>query len=60
MKIEYEMLDSFTSENDLEGAKAAGRTVKGGGKALTVEEPGDDEKDTDAFVAKEKPVFEGN
>lgn len=52
VKIEYEMLESFTSEDDIEAAKKAGRTVKGGGKAVTVKEPGDDD-DEDEFVAKE-------
>ncbi|QDU29330.1 Xanthine dehydrogenase molybdenum-binding subunit [Anatilimnocola aggregata] len=52
IKIEYEMLESFTSEDDLETAKKLGRTVKGGGKAVTVKEPGDDD-DEDEFVDKE-------
>ncbi|WP_425619279.1 xanthine dehydrogenase family protein molybdopterin-binding subunit [Anatilimnocola sp. NA78] len=52
IKIEYEMLESFTSEDDLATAKKLGRTVKGGGKAVTVKEPGDDD-DEDEFIDKE-------
>ncbi|WP_254507778.1 xanthine dehydrogenase family protein molybdopterin-binding subunit [Anatilimnocola floriformis] len=52
VKIEYEMLPSFTSEEDIAAAKAAKRTIKGGGKAVTVKEPGDDD-DEDEFVTKE-------
>ncbi len=52
IKIEYELLPSFTSEDDLAKAVELKRTVKGGGKAVTVKEPGDDD-DEDEFVAKE-------
>lgn len=52
IKIEYEMLPSFTDEDDLTKAVELKRTVKGGGKAVTVKEPGDDD-DEDEFVAKE-------
>jgi xanthine dehydrogenase YagR molybdenum-binding subunit len=52
IKIEYEMLPSFTTEDDIAAAVVLKRTVKGGGKAVTVKEPGDDD-DEDEFVAKE-------
>jgi xanthine dehydrogenase YagR molybdenum-binding subunit len=52
VKIEYEMLPSFTSEDDIAKATELKRTVKGGGKAVTVKEPGDND-DEDEFVAKE-------
>jgi xanthine dehydrogenase YagR molybdenum-binding subunit len=52
IKVEYESLPVFVLESNLAAAKAAGRTVKGGGKSLTQKEPGDDD-DEDEFVAKE-------
>jgi xanthine dehydrogenase YagR molybdenum-binding subunit len=52
IKAEYELLESFTSEDNLAEAKKLGRTVKGGGKAVTVNEPGDDD-DEDEFVEAE-------
>jgi len=50
--VEYEQLDVFTSDWDLDGATAAGRTRKGGGKAETEKEPEDDE-DEDTFIDEE-------
>jgi xanthine dehydrogenase YagR molybdenum-binding subunit len=52
LKLEYEQLDVFTSEQDLEAAQEAGRAKKGGGKVETVNEPGDDD-DEDEFIEKE-------
>lgn len=52
IKVEYELLDSFTSEHDLEAAKRAGRTVKAGGRVVTERKPKEDE-DEDEFAARE-------
>jgi xanthine dehydrogenase YagR molybdenum-binding subunit len=52
IKVDYELLDVFVTEEDLAAAEAAGRTGKGGGKVVTVNEPGADE-DEDAFAEKE-------
>lgn len=52
IKVEYEQLDVFVQEENLEGAKAAGRTSPGGGKAQTEKEAGDDD-DEKEFTAKE-------
>ncbi len=50
--IEYEMLDVFVNEADLEAAKEAGRTKPGGGRTKLEKEAGDNE-DEDAFNEKE-------
>src|SRR5688500_4380145 len=52
VKVEYEPLEVFVLESDVEAAEKAGRTAKGGGKSLTQKEPGDND-DEDEFVAKE-------
>jgi xanthine dehydrogenase YagR molybdenum-binding subunit len=52
LKVDYELLESFTSDHDLAAAEAAGRAARGGGKVQTTNEPGDDE-DEDEFVDKE-------
>jgi xanthine dehydrogenase YagR molybdenum-binding subunit len=52
LKVEYELLDVFTADSDLEGAEKAGRAQKAGGRVRTVNEPAEDE-DEDAFVEKE-------
>jgi xanthine dehydrogenase YagR molybdenum-binding subunit len=52
VKVEYEVLPSFTQDFDLEAAKAAGRVSKGGGKVQTENMPKENE-DQEAFVAKE-------
>ena len=52
LKVEYEVLESFTKDEDLQAATAAGRTSKAGGKAETENEPGDND-DEDEFVEKE-------
>lgn len=52
IKIEYEKLDVFVDDSNLAAAEAAKRTAKGGGKAQTEKEPGDDD-DEDAFIDKE-------
>ncbi|MDP7017097.1 MAG: xanthine dehydrogenase family protein, partial [Pirellulaceae bacterium] len=52
IKIEYEKLDVFTSDEDLTAAEKAGRAKKGGSKVVTEREPGDDD-DEDEFVEAE-------
>jgi len=52
IKLEIEKLDVWTDDEDLEGAEAADRTAKAGGKAVTQKEPGDDD-DEDEFVEAE-------
>ena len=52
IKVDYEMLDVFVTDEDLKAAEAAGRTSKGGGKTQTVKEPGDNDNEEE-FVAKE-------
>ena len=52
VKIEYEPLDVFAREEDLESAEKAKRTARAGGKVVTQKEPGDDD-DEDEFVEKE-------
>ncbi len=52
LKVQYEVLEAFVADEDLAAAEKAGRTSKGGGKAVTVKEPGDDD-DEDEFVAAE-------
>jgi xanthine dehydrogenase YagR molybdenum-binding subunit len=52
LKVDYERLPVFVQDDNLEAAQAAGRTLPGGGKAETINEPGDNE-DEDAFVSKE-------
>jgi xanthine dehydrogenase YagR molybdenum-binding subunit len=50
--VKYEVLDSFTDAENLKAALQAGRTGSGGGKAVTENEPGDDD-DEDEFVENE-------
>ncbi len=52
IKLEYEELDVFTSDEDLAGAEAAERTAKAGGKTELENEPGDDD-DEDEFIEAE-------
>jgi xanthine dehydrogenase YagR molybdenum-binding subunit len=52
VKVEYEMLPSFTNEADLAAAKAANRTSAGGGRVATEAMPKEGE-DANAFGAKE-------
>jgi xanthine dehydrogenase YagR molybdenum-binding subunit len=52
LKVTYEQLDVFVADDDLEAAKAAGRTHPAGKQVKLVNEPGDDE-DEDAFEQKE-------
>lgn len=52
IKVEYEPLEVFVKDDDLEAAKAAGRTAKAGGKVTLEKEPGDDD-DEDEFAEKE-------
>jgi xanthine dehydrogenase YagR molybdenum-binding subunit len=52
LKVQYELLDVFVNDADLEAARAAKRDSKGGGKEQTEREPGDDD-DEKEFVQKE-------
>lgn len=52
IKVEYEPLDVFVEEDNLEAAEKAGRTAKAGGKVVTAREPGDND-DEDEFVEAE-------
>lgn len=52
IKLEFDKLVVFTDDEDLEAAKKAGRTGKGGGKTELEREPGDDD-DEDEFIEKE-------
>ena len=52
LKVEYELLDVFVKEENLNAATKAGRTQKAGGKTELEREPGDDE-DEDEFEEKE-------
>jgi xanthine dehydrogenase YagR molybdenum-binding subunit len=52
LKVEYELLDSFTQEDDLEAAQAADRTRRDNTRVETEKEPGD-EDDEDEFVDQE-------
>lgn len=52
VKIDYEVLPSFTEDENLQAAEMAGRTLKAGGKVQTENEPGDDD-DEDEFIDKE-------
>lgn len=52
IKVEYQKLDVFVNDADLEAAEKAKRTGKGGGKVQTEKEPGDKD-DEDEFVEKE-------
>jgi xanthine dehydrogenase YagR molybdenum-binding subunit len=52
LRVEYEPLDVFVDEFNLEAAKKAGRTAKDGGKVQLEKEPGDDE-DESTFADKE-------
>jgi xanthine dehydrogenase YagR molybdenum-binding subunit len=52
LKVDYELLDVFVSDEDLAAAEQAGRTGRGGGKAVTEKEPGE-EDDEDEFVEQE-------
>src|SRR6185503_5402046 len=50
VKVEYELLDVFVQDSDLEAAKAAKRTAPGGKAAQTEKMPKENE-DQEAFVA---------
>ncbi|MFM7073926.1 MAG: xanthine dehydrogenase family protein molybdopterin-binding subunit [Planctomycetota bacterium] len=52
LKIQYEKLDVFVDDANLEAAQAAKRASKGGGKEQTEREPGDDD-DEKEFVNTE-------
>ena len=52
IKLDLEKLEVFTSAEDLEAAKKAGRSSAGGGKVETEREPGDDD-DEEKFIDAE-------
>ncbi len=52
IKVDYELLDVFTSDEDLEAAERAGRTKAGGGNVQLEKEPGDNENEQE-FEEKE-------
>lgn len=52
IKVEYELLDVFVDDENLEAAQQAGRARRAGGRAVTEREPGPNE-DEDEFVNKE-------
>lgn len=52
IQVDYEPLDIFNDDEDVEAAKAAGRTGSGGGNVQLENEPGDDD-DEDEFAEKE-------
>lgn len=55
LKVDYEVLDSFSQDADIEAAEKAGRTRKGPRVLQAVNEPGDDveEEQEDEFYNKE-------
>ena len=66
LAVEYELLDVFVRDEDLDAAEAAGRTKRAGGKVELVNEPGDDEdeeefeeKEINRLLAESKYVVEG-
>lgn len=52
IKVEYEPLEVFVQDEDLDAAEKAKRTSKAGGKTVTEREPGDDD-DEEEFLEKE-------
>jgi xanthine dehydrogenase YagR molybdenum-binding subunit len=52
IRVDYELLDVFTAEQDLEAAQKAGRANDAGSKSATENEPGE-EDDEDEFVDRE-------
>jgi xanthine dehydrogenase YagR molybdenum-binding subunit len=52
VKIQYDVLDAYTADEDLEAATKANRTAKGGGKVQLENEPGEND-DAKAFPDKE-------
>jgi xanthine dehydrogenase YagR molybdenum-binding subunit len=66
LAVEYEALDVFVRDDDLEAAERLGRTKRAGGKVELVNEPGDDEdeeefeeKEVNRLLAESKHVVEG-
>jgi len=57
LKVDYEVLDSFTSDSDLKGAEEAGVTARGGGKVQTINEPGDDDDEDEWVDAEIERIF---
>ena len=52
IKVDYELLDVYSQDEDLEAATQAGRTVKAGGKTELEREPADDQ-DEEVFEEQE-------
>jgi len=57
LKVKYEQLDVFVSDEDLEGAKKADRTKKAGGKIELENEPGDDDDEEEFENAEIARLF---
>jgi len=53
VKVEYELLDVFVKDEDVEAAEAAGRTNDAGGNTKLENEPGDDVDDEEAWEDEE-------
>lgn len=59
IRFDYEKLDVFANEEDLEAAKAAGRTMRTRSSEPTTErEPGDDDDEDEFYEAEFKRLFD--
>jgi xanthine dehydrogenase YagR molybdenum-binding subunit len=58
LKVEYEVLDAFTRDDDVEAAKTAGRTGRGGSKVKLEKEPGKDQKESEFTDSELKRLFD--
>src|SRR5690606_37381037 len=66
IKVEYELLDVFVNDMDLEAAEQAGRAVRSGGRTQLEREPSEDEDEEEfeereiaRLFAESKHVVEG-
>ena len=66
LNVDYELLDVFTADEDLDAAKEAARTKPGGGKIQLEREPGDDDdeeefenQEIERLFSESKYVVEG-
>lgn len=53
LEVDYELLDVFVNDEDLEAAEAAGRATSAGDRVTLQQEPGDDVDDEDAWEDQE-------
>lgn len=58
LKVEYEVLDSFTEDFDEQAAEKAGRARRGASKIELVNEPGDDEDEEEFEEQELKRLFD--